>query len=376
VRFLLALAVLLGATRAEAHQSSIKYVDVAVDGAEASVAITVAPADLVEQMHLPTEAQPTAADAVAVREIRSFVASWVSIALGDGRACPASAPHAHVDPDGRFVVVTWQVGCPESINALAFDFTPFFAVDQKHEVILTVHAIGEEAEPAIVRANNPTITMRAGETQSLLAWVSLGMHHIYSGRDHISFVLALLLVVMLVRAGGSASGGAESEGARDRQWRTRTPWDTAKRTATIVTAFTIAHSLSLIAASLGWVRLPSRFVESAIALSIVYTAVENIVVPGTRWRYALAFGFGLVHGLGFASALEELLPATHVLAPLLGFNVGVELGQLTIVLVALPLFYTASRALGAARYRTWVMPILSSAIFAFGLNWLIERAFL
>jgi len=323
------------------------------------VAVTVAPGDLALPMHLPADATPTAAQAAAA-PIAPYVAGWLALGLGDGRPCPAAAPHAGPDVEGRFVVVTWRASCPEAIGALALDFHGFFAVDARHEAILTVHAAGDDAEPAIVRATEPTITMRAGETPSLLAWVRLGMHHIYSGRDHISFVLALLLVVMLAHGAG---------------WVTRSPLDTAKRTATIVTAFTIAHSLSLIAASLGWVSLPGRFVESAIALSIVYTAIENLIAPGTRWRYALAFGFGLVHGLGFASALEARLPPTHVIAPLLGFNVGVELGQLTIVLVALPLFYLAARGLGATRYRRVLLPILSSVILVFGLNWLIARAF-
>jgi hypothetical protein len=360
VRFALALVVLaVLAAPAAAHQSSIKYVDVTVDGADAAVAITVAPGDLVEPMHLPADATPTAAQAAAA-PIAPYVAGWLALALGDGRACPAAVAHASPDLDGRFVVVAWRATCPAAIDALALDFHGFFAVDARHEAILTVHAAGDDAEPAIVRATEPVITMRAGETQSLLAWVRLGMHHIYSGRDHISFVLALLLVVMLAHGTG---------------WTTRSPLDTAKRTATIVTAFTIAHSLSLIAASLGWVSLPGRFVESAIAASIVYTAIENMIAPATRWRYALAFGFGLVHGMGFASALEALLPPTHVIAPLLGFNLGVELGQLTIVLVALPLFYLAARGLGAARYRRVLLPILSSLILVFGLNWLIARAF-
>lgn len=347
------------AAPAAAHQSSIKYVDVAVEGSAATVAFTVAPYDLVVPMQLPAEALPTAAQAAAA-PIAPYVAAWLAVALDDGRACPAAAARAQPDLDGRFVVVTWRVACPDAIGALALDFHGFFAVDARHEAIVSVHAVGEEAEPAIVRSADPVLAIRAGETPSLLAWVRLGMHHIYSGKDHISFVLALLLVVMLARGDG---------------WETRAPLATAKRTATIVTAFTIAHSLSLIAASLGWVSLPGRFVESAIALSIVYTAIENMIAPATRWRFALAFGFGLVHGLGFASALEALLPPTHVIAPLLGFNVGVELGQLTIVLVALPLLYLAARGLGAARYRRALMPILSSVILVFGLNWLIARAF-
>jgi hypothetical protein len=177
----------------------------------------------------------------------------------------------------------------------------------------------------------------------------------------VSFVLALLLVVMLVRQGDT--------------WTTRPPVATLRRTATIVTAFTIAHSLSLIAASLGWVRLPGRLVESLIAVSILYTAIENLVRPDVRWRFALTFGFGLVHGLGFASVLQVMLPPDHILGPLLGFNLGVEIGQLVIVAIALPIAWLAARELGAVRYRHSVMPVVSIAIAAFAIKWLIERVF-
>jgi hypothetical protein len=188
------------------------------------------------------------------------------------------------------------------------------------------------------------------------------MDHIYDGRDHISFVLALLLVVLLVR-------GA------DGTWQLRGALPSLRATATIITAFTIAHSLTLIAASFGWVRLPSRLVESLIALSIAYTAVEDILKPDVRWRFVLTFGFGLVHGLGFAAVLAEMLPPHDVIVPLLCFNLGVEIGQLTIVLVALPVLVLVARVVGAARYRRVVMPLLAAAIFTIGTIWLIERVF-
>ncbi|HET9622382.1 MAG TPA: HupE/UreJ family protein, partial [Kofleriaceae bacterium] len=165
------------------------------------------------------------------------------------------------------------------------------------------------------------------------------------------------------------------DGDGDGDWATRPPLATLRRTATIITAFTVAHSLSLIAASLGWLALPGRFVESMIAFSILYTAIENIARPDVRWRFALTFGFGLVHGLGFASVLQEMLPPDHVIAPLLGFNLGVELGQLVIVVIALPLAWLAARELGAGRYRRRVLPALSIAIAAIALKWLIERVF-
>jgi hypothetical protein len=214
--------------------------------------------------------------------------------------------------------------------------------------------------PKMKITDDSPITLRAGQ-MSLLRWVRYGMFHIYSGVDHISFVLALLLVVMLRR-----------DGAR---WRVKPFVATLRATATVVTAFTIAHSVTLISAALGWVSLPSRLVESLIALSIAYTAAENIAKPDVRWRYVLTFAFGLSHGLGFASALAVDLPPHGVVPPLLCFNVGVEIGQLTIVAVALPLFYMSARWLGADRYRRFAMPALSSVIFIFGAIWFAQRAF-
>ncbi|HEY0986418.1 MAG TPA: HupE/UreJ family protein, partial [Kofleriaceae bacterium] len=242
----------------------------------------------------------------------------------------------------------------------ALDFGAFFAVDRRHEAIVTVHAPGAPGDAVVVRAGDPVLHVRAGEPLGLAAWISAGVEHIWDGRDHVCFVLALLLVVMLVRSDG--------------RWATRPPLPTLRHTAAIITSFTVAHSLSLIAASLGWVSLPGRLVESLIAFSILYTAIENIVRPDVRWRFMLTFGFGLVHGLGFASVLQVMLPPDHIIAPLLGFNVGVELGQLVIVLIALPLAWLAARELGAERYRRRAMPALSIAIAVVAIKWLIERA--
>src|SRR5262249_40423934 len=156
----------------------------------------------------------------------------------------------------------------------------------------------------LVRARDPILHIAVGEPppSTVLAYVRTGVDHIFSGRDHISFILALLLVVILVRA-------------PDGTWRQKPLLPALRTTAAIVTAFTVAHSLTLISASLGWVRLPSRFVESMIALSIAYTAIEDIVRPDVRWRFALTFGFGLMHGLGFASVLARLLPPHDVVVP-------------------------------------------------------------
>lgn len=346
------LVLLLLARTAAAHQTSVKYVDVTLDEAKATIRVKVAPGDVTEPLGLAADSKPSVAQATTPA-VAAFVAHWIS-AQSYGQPCVAGAPAAKPDDEGKWVVVTWVATCPRIATDL--DFHAFFAVDQRHVAIVHVEPNGHDA---IARADSPVLSLQGAP--SLLAWVREGMNHIYTGRDHISFVLALLLVVMLMQDRG--------------EWRVRAPIATLRATATVITAFTLAHSLSLISASLGWVHLPSRFVESAIAASIAYTALENILKPDVPWRFYLTFAFGLVHGLGFASTLSVLLPPRGVIVPLLCFNVGVELGQLTIVLVALPVFYVVARMLGAAAYRRTVMPVISVGIFMLGVVWLIERIF-
>jgi hypothetical protein len=199
-----------------------------------------------------------------------------------------------------------------------------------------------------------------------LAW---GVHHILVGYDHIAFLLALLLAVGRVR-----------------------------QLVVIVTAFTLAHSATILLAAMELVRLPSAITEALIAAALVYVAAENLVPQGgtlkgsrtprveapaakppaphaisraPRGRAVLAFGFGMVHGLGFAEVLRDRLAETPggIIAPVLAFNLGVELGQLAIVVLAFPLLLWLRRRLGERRVLRWG----STAILALGLFWLGSR---
>lgn len=365
MRIALALLVIVAVGgSASAHQSSIKYADVTVDDTRAIVRVTIAPSDVTQPLGLEEAAKPTVADALApatLDRVTAFVASWIALRTPDGIACSIASPRAAPDADGKFVDVTWDASCGKRIDKLVLDFTRFFALDQRHEAIVSVHAPGEQVEPTVVRISDPILTITPGQSTSLLGWIRHGMDHIWGGLDHIAFVLTLLLVIAIQRVGG--------------EWKLRSPWLAFKQTAVIITAFTIAHSASLIAASLGYISLPSRFVESMIAASIVYTAIEDMVRPDVRWRYALTFGFGLIHGLGFASVLAELLPKEQVIVPLLTFNVGVEIGQLTIVLVVIPALWGLARLVGPVRYRRIVVPVAAVPLVLIGIKWLIERVF-
>jgi hypothetical protein len=378
LRSFVVLALLALSPRAFAHQTSVKYVDLVLEGERVTVTLKHAASDVTEPMGLPNDARPTVREALAHAAVPPHVQGWFVLAGCTNDAARAAAV------DDRFLTVSWTATCANT-DELAVDLAALFALDARQEVIVQLAAPGRATVQAIVRGDSPKVTLRPGEAPSLLAWVRSGMDHIYEGVDHILFVLALLLVVMIYRARPSESGalhpgraGASESSAlhpgrgHDR-WHTRAFWPTLRATALIVTAFTIAHSITLIAASLGVVSLPSAFVEAVIALSIAYTAAENVVRPDVRWRYALTFGFGLIHGLGFASVLAELLPPSDVVVPLLMFNVGVEVGQLSIVMIALPVFYGVARVVGGDRYRRVALPALAGVIFLVGLAMFAER---
>jgi hypothetical protein len=365
-RALLPIAIGLGIAApapAHAHQTSIKYVDITADGSRASIRFTVAPSDVTAPLGLADDAAPSVATA-AVPAAAAHVARWLQLSLPGGAACAPLPARAAPDPDGKLIAVMWDAACPEPIERLRIDLSAFFAADASHIALITLHPPGSRVDPHVARSGAPILDLYSGQAPSLGSWIAYGAHHIFGGLDHVCFVLALLLVVVIARSGPE----------RDR-WQVRRPLDALRTTAAIVTAFTIAHSLTLAAASLGWIRLPGRLVESVIAASILYTAIEDVVRPDARHRFAMTFGFGLVHGLGFASVLEARLPPESVIAPLLGFNLGVELGQLAIVAIALPVFALAARAAGAGRYRQVGLTAAAVPLAIIATKWLIERAF-
>jgi hydrogenase/urease accessory protein HupE len=175
------------------------------------------------------------------------------------------------------------------------------------------------------------------------SFFKLGMFHILTGYDHLLFLLVLLLRKQ-----------------------------TFKQYAAIVTSFTIAHSITLSLAVIGLVDLPSRFVEAMIAFSICYVAVENILKKEIRYRWGLTFVFGLIHGLGFANLLKEIsINKTQLASSLISFNIGIEVVQILIVLLFLPILSFIHKQ----SYAKKVYQYGSILIFILGAFWLIERIF-
>ncbi len=219
------------------------------------------------------------------------------------------------------------------------------------DVIVRLQRLDGTSQVERLSAEKPEFTVAAPTGTGEIAWsyLVLGVEHILGGIDHLLFVLALLLIVR---------GG--------------------KRIVATVTAFTMAHSITLAAATLGWVHVPGPPVEAIIALSIVFVAAE--VVHGLRGRQGLtarapwvvAFSFGLLHGFGFAGALAEVgLPQKAIPVALLMFNVGVEFGQLLFVSGVLLLIGLARRlSLSMPRWSEYVMPYAIGSVAMF---WVIER---
>jgi len=233
---------------------------------------------------------------------------------------------------------------PYELSIKADFFTIFDASHRNFSKILLPNS---PVRQVVFSRQHNTETFVLSERVSLLSqvgqFVVSGIEHIFEGYDHIMFLLALIVVgsrlVNLIK---------------------------------IVSAFTIAHSITLILVALEIIILPDKWIEVGIALSIAYVALENFWMRNTGHRWILTFFFGLIHGFGFANVLREVgLPTEGLIASLLAFNVGVELGQIVIVAVAFPLILWLSRQ----PYQRKVVLGISTFILLFGLGWFIERVF-
>jgi hypothetical protein len=264
--------------------------------------------------------------------------------------------------DGAYIVLPLVARCTAEIRTLDVDYRLFFDVDPQHRGIVRIDG-GGASRTHVFRASEPSSKIVLGD-ENRLAQVGVllraGVIHIWTGYDHVLFLLALLLPSVLRREGG--------------RWRPVFALGPALLdVARIVTSFTVAHSITLGLSALGIVTLPSRLVESTIAASVVLAALNNVRPVLRHDRWIAAFALGLMHGFGFASTLTDLdLPKTNFLVTLFGFNLGVELGQLAIVAVFVPVAFLARRSIA---YRRGALVVGSLAILVVAAIWFVERAF-
>lgn len=263
-----------------------------------------------------------------------------------------------VRSEQNFLSVVMQGECPES-GLVSIGGSLFMSGDASQRVLLSA-VRGKSQLTGVLSAADPwwTEPEQASAWRSFVRFIGEGIWHVLIGYDHIAFVL-LLLLPSVVRP----VNGKWQEAAGFRQ--------VTREVVTIITAFTVAHSITLALAVTGTVKLPIRPIEVAIAASIAVAGAVNLVPRLSRLRLPLAFGFGFVHGFGFANALSEIDAGGSSLLPLLGgFNIGVELAQLGIVAVVLPLIYS----MRATRwYAGAVLPLGSCALGAAGVVWLLQR---
>jgi hypothetical protein len=358
--FGLMLAVVLPA---HAHKPSDSYLNLHVQGEQIEGQWDIALRDLDFALSLDQNGDGQLTwDEVRTRhaDITTYALATLSLSTTQG-PCAITPGENLVDhhTDGAYNVLRFRAACPAALDQLTVAYGLFAAIDPQHKGLLRLtHGSTTQTgifEPARARQ---TLSLSSPDRLGQFAtYVRNGVWHIWIGFDHILFLLSLLLpAVMLGRHGAPSATLQESF------------IDVVK----VVTAFTLAHTLTLTLASLSLISLPSRLVESAIAASVVLAAVNNIYPLLRGKRPLAAFVFGLIHGFGFAGVLIDLgLPQGALALSLLGFNLGVEIGQLCIVALFLPVAFMLRS--------TWFYRQLlsggSALIAVLAAVWFVERAF-
>ena len=362
---LIAFLVLLCAwcSPAQAHKPSDSYLAITVQGQQITGQWDIALRDLDFAIGLDGNGDGQLTwDEIRARHaaIAAYALQRLHIATSQG-ACPLLAGEQLIDhhTDGAYTVLRFAASCPGTAApaSLEIGYTLFADLDPQHKGLLKLTHDGA-TQTAIFDPDSPRQSLSLAAPDRLAqfgAYVKHGIWHIWIGTDHILFLLSLLLPAVLL------------PGLREQQASLRAAfYDVLK----VVTAFTLAHSITLTLASLSLVSLPSRWVESAIAASVVLAALNNLYPLFRGKRPVAAFVFGLIHGFGFASVLRDLgLPQSALVSSLFGFNVGVEIGQLAIVAVFLPLAWRLRKSWLYRQLFTWG----SLAIALVAAVWLVER---
>ena len=363
--FALLLLALLGVTpEAHAHRTSDSYLALTVEEGRLSGKWDIGIADLAPIVGL----KPGSGTILSAADIQTCLERAAGYAVprlqisGDGRPGTVRVTETKLEhhTDGVFAALRFAVDGLHDVRELEIQYRLFFDDDPLHRGLMMVEE-GERNQTAVFHLESPRQVFRltsVSRTKEFAVFFREGVRHIWTGYDHVLFLLALLLPAVLRRS-------------EDRWLGVERFRPALVSVVKIVTAFTLAHSITLTLAALQVVNLPSRWVESAIAASVMLAAANNLrpFFRGREWL--VTFAFGLVHGLGFASALGELgLRRENLWPTLAAFNLGVEGGQLVIVAAFLPVAY---RLRATALYQRALLIGGSVAILLIAVGWLIER---
>jgi len=359
-----AVLIALWSGEAAAHKPSDSLLTIRSEGARLEGRWDLSVRDLDGALDLDANAD----GAITGRELRTrqdeiarYAIEQLSLASAGSPCSPSVTGNrlAH-HSDGAYAVVLFAATCTQPIASLEIDYRLFFEIDPQHRGLLSLTGSGGVRSAVFrtdARVQQFPVHQRA-RTAQFGAFVVEGTWHIWGGIDHLLFLVALLLPAVLRRSpeGGWLPVAALRPALRD--------------VFRVVTAFTVAHSITLVLATLGAASLPSRWVEIAIALSVAGAALNNLF-PVFEGRWGVAFALGLLHGFGFSSVLADLgLEQGSLGLTLLGFNVGVELGQAAVVAAFVPMAYLARATWG---YRALLVPVGSVAIVLAGVAWSVQR---
>ena len=304
--------------------------------------------------------------------IKTYALERISISV-NGKAAAIRLEHhalSTLDP-AQYAVMHFSLGgLSEPPESVEIDYRVAFDIIPEHRGLLVVEnnwktgIFDNEAQVSLVftpSERRQTLDLSSSSVlRGFIAMLQLGMHHIWIGIDHVLFLLALLLPSVLQRQRGQWE---PVSGFRPALWNV----------VAIVTLFTVAHTITLSLAALQTVVLPSRLVESIIAVSIAIAALDILLPLFRGYIYLVVFGFGLFHGFGFASVLGEIgIPSNYLVHSLLGFNVGVEVGQVAIVCALFPVLFIARMW---ATYSRFLIKGGAVALIIVSMYWFIERAF-
>ncbi len=358
LRSLLILLALLLTSLAQAHQSGNSYLRISSTPQSLDVQLDFAVRDLDSLLQIPeADRKPLSRDDLPTLAPRlSQLVNDALVLEVDGLpiALSFAAQDIVLHNDGLYVRQQHAApALPQGAAQLLVRYGFFNDEEKVARAFVKLDANGSErsfvfdARHAVQRLPLRDLAL----TELLWTYVREGALHIWSGPDHLLFLLCLLLPGLVL--------GREH------------PSSLGRYALTVVTAFTVAHSITLAAAALDWVVLPDRWIEACIAASIIVSAALNLLSGRRAHQWKLAFAFGLVHGLGFANGLRELgLSSSHCIETLLAFNLGVEAGQLLVVALAgLLLWPLLGRPIAVMRVQRWG----SVSIGAMAAVWLAER---
>ncbi len=355
-------------TTTQAHPLSSTYIDISLNQGEILAKAYVPLPWLIEYTDNDSPQQLQIILSEKREKITDYILNNLKFKSGEAecKSIPTEFNLTYL-PDGPYVTQFFTVDCILSPTYLTINYNLYFESQANHPAFVIVTHADSQKESYILTQDNPNQVIGLKNPNTWIQFkefIQLGIHHIFLGYDHILFILLLLLPTVLAKRG-------------------------TKKILLIITSFTIAHSLTLGLASLKIITLPTQLTESVIALSIVVAALFNLYKPHKLDSWLIAFSFGLIHGFGFANILAAYeLPTNRLVKGLLGFNIGVELGQLVVVAAIMPILYILShkqwgllifKKLSIVSHREsysrWIVPGVSSMAALIALYWFIERAF-